>query len=234
MVIRITSVPVAMPTVSRPINRDPEHQPQLPRRSRLWPWALAGIAVGIAVAAFLIFRGNDADFYRANGVAPAADGPGYAPLPVPGDEAPEVTTADPAAGLGGLLSGNQPFIINDPKPTAPAPRAPEPGPIATPTAPAAPKPAVVNSQAQVLADQSPSPEYPADAYRRQEQGAAKVRATVDAQGNVIESKLEVTSRSRSLDRAAVAAVRDWKFKPAIRDGQPVQSDAIVSVEFTLD
>lgn len=234
MVFRITPVPLAMPTVSRPINRDPEHQPQLQRRSRLWPWALAGIGIGIVVAAFLIFRGNDADFYRANGVAPAADGPGYAPLPVPGDEAPEVTTADPAAGLGGLLGSNQPFIIDDPKPTAPAPRAPEPGSVATPSAPAAPKPAVANSEPQVIAGQAPAPEYPSDAYRRQEQGTVRVRATIDPQGNVIDAKLEVTSRSRSLDRAAVSAVRGWKFKPAIRDGKPVQSDAIVPVEFTLD
>jgi len=42
-----------------------------------------------------------------------------------------------------------------------------------------------------------------------------------------------SSQSRDLDRAAMDAVRKWRFRPAQRDGQAVAGTIIVPVEFKL-
>ena len=46
-------------------------------------------------------------------------------------------------------------------------------------------------------------------------------------------ELAQRSRSRDLDRAALAAVRGWTFEPALRDGKPVASTVQVPVDFRL-
>jgi len=42
-----------------------------------------------------------------------------------------------------------------------------------------------------------------------------------------------SSQSRDLDRAALDAVRRWRFRPAQRDGQPVAGTVVVPIEFKL-
>lgn len=78
---------------------------------------------------------------------------------------------------------------------------------------------------------SPKPAYPLDALRQYEGGLVTLRVQVSAQGEP--TKIEVTRRSgyRALDRAAVSAVRRWKFAPARRNGKPVAAVVIVPVEF---
>jgi len=40
-----------------------------------------------------------------------------------------------------------------------------------------------------------------------------------------------SSRNRSLDRAAMQAVRHWRFQPAMRDGVPVAASVQQTVTF---
>lgn len=226
-----------MPSISRPRIHGSQSTAS---RWPLWVWAAIGIGIGLLIAVMLIFKGRgDYDFYKADsdGVAPAAAGPGYAPLPVPGDEAPQVMTNDPVVGSDGLFSGSsKPFIIDSPAPIAPPPAQTAPAP-ATPSVPAGSGTTASSSQADSLPvaipDLSPAPEYPAEAYRNGESGTVRVRATVDPNGNVAQAQIELRSSSRALDRAALDAVKRWKFKPATRNGQRVQSDIIVPVEFNL-
>ena len=77
------------------------------------------------------------------------------------------------------------------------------------------------------------PEYPAAAARTQEEGTVLVRVDVDANG--VPTNVEVARRSgsRDLDRAAVNAVRQWRFSPAIKDGNKVAAVVEVPVEFKL-
>ena len=42
------------------------------------------------------------------------------------------------------------------------------------------------------------------------------------------------SGSRALDRAAVDAVRQWTFEPAVRGGRTVAADVQVPVTFRID
>jgi protein TonB len=37
-----------------------------------------------------------------------------------------------------------------------------------------------------------------------------------------------------LDRAALSQVTKWRFRPAIKDGNPIEVWAIVPVKFSLD
>jgi protein TonB len=77
------------------------------------------------------------------------------------------------------------------------------------------------------------PEYPAAAARTQEEGTVLVRVDVDANG--VPTNVEVARRSgsRDMDRAAVDAVRQWRFNPAIKDGKKVAAVVEVPVEFKL-
>lgn len=77
------------------------------------------------------------------------------------------------------------------------------------------------------------PEYPADAARSQEEGTVLVRVEVDANGTPTDVSVAKRSGSRELDRAALDAVRKWRFQPAIKDGRAVASVAEVPVDFSL-
>jgi protein TonB len=96
------------------------------------------------------------------------------------------------------------------------------------------------AQRRVPADRDPSPlartqpEYPAAALRAREEGTVLVRVEVDASGNPTNVGIAKRSGSRDLDRAAMAAVRKWKFEPAMKDGKAVASTVQVPVDFTLE
>lgn len=78
------------------------------------------------------------------------------------------------------------------------------------------------------------PEYPAVAMRSREEGTVVVRADVDASGHPTNVQVAKRSGSRELDRAAVDAVKQWTFEPAMRDGKAVASSVQVPVDFRLD
>ncbi len=92
----------------------------------------------------------------------------------------------------------------------------------------------VPADREVAAINQPRPDYPPAAFRAREEGTVIVRVDVDATGTPTNATVEAGSRSRDLDRAAVEAVKNWRFEPAIRDGKPVASAAKVPVEFKLD
>ena len=77
------------------------------------------------------------------------------------------------------------------------------------------------------------PTYPPEAFRAGEEGTVLVRVDVDASGNPTNVDVARRSGSRELDRAALDAVRKWRFDPAIKDGKPVAASAEVPVEFKL-
>jgi protein TonB len=78
-----------------------------------------------------------------------------------------------------------------------------------------------------------APLYPAEALAAGVQGRVVIRAAVSETGLVGEVKLETSSGSASLDSAALAAVRHWRFEPARRRGQAVAYDVLVPVRFSI-
>lgn len=85
-----------------------------------------------------------------------------------------------------------------------------------------------------VASASPAPAYPASALRSRAEGSVLIRAEIDATGNPTNVGIAKRSSSRDLDRAAVNAVRKWKFEPAMKGGKAVASTVQVPVDFTLD
>ena len=58
-----------------------------------------------------------------------------------------------------------------------------------------------------------------------------VRVEVDASGMPVDVSLDKRSGSRDLDRAAMAAVKQWRFQPAQREGQAVASSLVIPIDF---
>ncbi|MDA1264766.1 MAG: TonB family protein [Planctomycetota bacterium] len=68
---------------------------------------------------------------------------------------------------------------------------------------------------------NPAP-YPKRAYEREIEGAVVLELTVDVTGEVIAAVVTASSGSSLLDKAALAAVDEWRFEPGTRDGAPVE------------
>ena len=66
-----------------------------------------------------------------------------------------------------------------------------------------------------------APAYPTSARRMGEQGRVKLDVHVGVDGAVIDVQLRESSGSAALDRSATEAVRKWRFRPAMVDGQPI-------------
>jgi protein TonB len=77
------------------------------------------------------------------------------------------------------------------------------------------------------------PRYPEAARRRGEQGRVVLRVDVSADGAPIDVTVTEGSGFPSLDAAALGAVRQWRFVPAMRGGTPVAAVAQVPIRFRL-
>ncbi len=80
---------------------------------------------------------------------------------------------------------------------------------------------------------NPAPVYPPAALTARLTGRVLLTVTVDAQGKVTRAAVHTSSGHRQLDNAALAAVRGWRFRPAIRAGRAVEYEIGVPVRFRL-
>ena len=87
---------------------------------------------------------------------------------------------------------------------------------------------------QLIASSQVMPRYPAAAQRSGETGTVMVEVAVDSKGVPTDVSIENRSGNRELDRAALSAVKQWRFQPALRDGKQVASTVMVPVLFDLD
>lgn len=81
---------------------------------------------------------------------------------------------------------------------------------------------------------NPLPVYPTLSRRLGEQGTVSLRVLINAQGQATEIRIETSSGSARLDQAAVAAIRTWRFVPALRAGKPVSEWYEWKWQFRLD
>ncbi len=77
------------------------------------------------------------------------------------------------------------------------------------------------------------PHYPMRAAELGQQGEVLLYVLVDEYGETKDIKVEASSGHRLLDSAALRAVQDWKFEPAMKDGQAILSWVEQPVNFTL-
>jgi bla regulator protein BlaR1 len=79
---------------------------------------------------------------------------------------------------------------------------------------------------------SPNPEYSEEARRAKYQGVCVVSLIVDAQGNPQRVQV-VRHLGKGLDKKAVEAVKQYRFKPAMLHGEPVAVEVNIEVNFRL-
>ena len=78
------------------------------------------------------------------------------------------------------------------------------------------------------------PQFTVDAMRAKIQGVVLMDVVVLANGSVDAGRIRITrSLDPGLDQQAVIAVRQWRFHPSRRLGQPVASRVTVELAFTL-
>jgi protein TonB len=75
------------------------------------------------------------------------------------------------------------------------------------------------------------PVYPPQARSMRATGVVKVEVTVDEEGNV--AGVQKAVGHSLLQAAARDAIKKWKFRPFIRDGQPVRATGFVTFNFSL-
>lgn len=76
------------------------------------------------------------------------------------------------------------------------------------------------------------PVYPEQILKAQLQGNVNLVARIDKEGN-IQNLLPLAASFQPLIEPAIAAVQAWRFKPATRDGKPVDIAANIGVRFRL-
>jgi len=165
------------------------------------------------------------------------------PIPEPKVEAPP----EPAP-----LSAPKPVVKPKPKPKPVVKPQPKPQPKPKPVQKVEPKPQAKpkpqKAQASAPGSQNayvpptstaaylrnPKPAYPALAQRRGMQGVVLLLVEVSAKGYPTAVKVKKTSGFTVLDKAALKAVRAWRFAPAKRGSLPIAASVEVPIRFTLN
>ncbi len=80
---------------------------------------------------------------------------------------------------------------------------------------------------------NPKPVYPMLSRRMNEEGKVLLKVRVSAQGMALDVTVSKSSGFARLDAAAADAVTHWRFVPARRGDEPVDSSVIVPITFAL-
>lgn len=177
--------------------------------------------------------------------------PAPAPQSVAPEAPPEPALAEPEPAPAPPLAVAEPAPPALPKPP-PAKPAPPPAHAAPPPRSAAPAP-IPPAEQQVAAMTPPlaaasvvppqpipglasnrKPDYPLAARMRGQQGRVVLRVEVSAAGAPLSVKILSTSGHVILDKAALAAVEEWRFQPATKGGSPVVGAYDVPINFRLE
>ena len=89
---------------------------------------------------------------------------------------------------------------------------------------------VSRNVAQGLLVKKVDPQYPEDARKAGVQGPVLLSIVVSKEGNV-EANINVISGDPKIVPAALDAVKNWKFKPYLLNGQPMEMETTVSIKF---
>ena len=76
-----------------------------------------------------------------------------------------------------------------------------------------------------------APEYPAASLRKHESGTVLIQVNLDSEGAIKDVFVKQSSNHKALDRAAQKAVSKWKFSPKISNGETVQSELLIPIEY---
>lgn len=110
----------------------------------------------------------------------------------------------------------------------------EPEPVAPEQKPRTASVAVTPAGIEASYLRNPAPRYPLAARRAAEQGTVTLRVLVSIDGLASRVAVEKSSGSPHLDAAALEAVKAWRFTPARRGVDAVESWMLVPIVFRLE
>lgn len=150
------------------------------------------------------------------------------PATVAPPPAPAGSPAGVVGGIPGGMGGAAPIgalneIIASTSVVPVAPKAPEPVPVK--------RIHVAGRVAEANLIRDVSPEYPPEAGRARIEGTVVLIAVIGKDGSVLDVRVE--NGLPILAQAAIQAVRQWRYKPYLINGEPVEVESRVTVNFTL-
>ncbi len=89
----------------------------------------------------------------------------------------------------------------------------------------------LSPNANAVVTHSVRPDYPLLAKQMKVQGSVLLQALIGRDGNI--QDLHVLSGPAILSEAARQAVKQWRFKPYMQAGEPVETEARITVNFTI-
>jgi len=163
------------------------------------------------------------------------------------DEGPQILSVVQVSLVNFLPPRNRVTALQKKLPPAEKPPAPVPETTKTTLQPVAASPAAAAQQvaapaseeyvepvysAAYLSNQPPA--YPLSARRRGVEGTVVIRAQIHNSGHCHHVTIKKSSGHPQLDKAALAAVRDWRFVPARRGKQLITAWVDVPITFRLN
>lgn len=202
-----------------------------PSKRRMGLIVIAAMAIGLLLF-LLLMLGQDRSkpFFSAgpDGGTQGEDGQVQVfeplPAPLPAGELGDGSRL-PEAPVDAAPS-EQPRIIEAPRPARPAP-------VASRPAPSAPVANASSANSSPVPTSRPSPQYPRAALRAGIEGTVRVQVDVGPDGVPTSVSLDQGSGHRELDRAALDAVKRWRFRPAMANGQPTVGRLTVPIQFSV-
>jgi protein TonB len=95
--------------------------------------------------------------------------------------------------------------------------------------------AIAASDSDVVPIVRVNPQYPLRASERGIEGWVEVEFTISKSGTVKEPRVLNSHPSSIFDRAALKAIKKWKYNPKIEDGEPMERPGVkVRLKFALN
>lgn len=104
---------------------------------------------------------------------------------------------------------------------------------AVPAPPVAPKPQGISAPVSIGASHSCENEYPATAQRLNQEGTTGISFTVNTDGSVSDVQVASSSGHDTLDQAAIRCASNWRYKPAMQNGEPVAAPWKTNVQWKM-
>ncbi len=135
---------------------------------------------------------------------------------------------------GGVSYGQADGVLNSLITRSHQPPPPDPAPQVKETAPAKPIPRTTmgGNVVEALIVNKVIPVYPVMAKQTRTEGKVVFQAVISREGTI--QSLRTISGHPMLVQAAMDAVRQWRYRPSMLNGEPCEVDTVITVNFTLN
>jgi protein TonB len=144
-------------------------------------------------------------------------------LPPPVDTTGGVVGGVSGGVIGGVPGGVPSEVLGSARSVPVLAKTPEPTPIK--------RIRVASRVAEANLIHDVAPQYPPEAGRARIEGAVVLMAVIGKDGSVQDVRVE--SGLPLLVQAAIDAVRQWRYRPYLLNGEPVEVDSRITINFTL-